>query len=145
MFDQMKAMGAIAGLLVPGLHRDPRLWTLLTAAFVTKTGLHWWTQDNHLFLLTYWCIALWLVLCFVEPARRAAVLRPAAQILIGHSLGGAAVLAVAERLPEVRAVATLGAPASTKHLAERLSGLRVPDYHGGSRLLRFSLTLGATE
>ena len=40
-------------------------------------------------------------------------------ILIGHSLGGAAVLAAAEGIPEVKAVATLGAPfdpAHVKHL-----------------------------
>jgi len=36
----------------------------------------------------------------------------APQVLVGHSLGGAAVLAVAADIPEVRAVATIGAPAS---------------------------------
>jgi putative redox protein len=40
----------------------------------------------------------------------------APQILVGHSLGGAAVLAVAADIPEVRAVATVGAPASTDHV-----------------------------
>lgn len=34
-------------------------------------------------------------------------------LLIGHSLGGAAVLAAAGSIPEVRAVATIGAPAET--------------------------------
>lgn len=43
-----------------------------------------------------------------------------AQILIGHSLGGAAVLAAARRIPEVRAVATLGAPSDTEHLRDTL-------------------------
>ncbi|HSM67745.1 MAG TPA: alpha/beta fold hydrolase [Ilumatobacteraceae bacterium] len=38
------------------------------------------------------------------------------QVLIGHSLGGAAVLAVAASIPEVRAVATIGAPASPEHV-----------------------------
>lgn len=37
----------------------------------------------------------------------------APSILIGHSLGGAAVLAVAGKVPEVRAVATIGAPSDT--------------------------------
>ena len=41
----------------------------------------------------------------------------APQLLIGHSLGGAAVLAVAGAIPEVRAVATIGAPASPEHVA----------------------------
>lgn len=39
-------------------------------------------------------------------------------LLVGHSLGGAAVLAVAERIPEAVAVATLGAPSDPRHLAE---------------------------
>jgi len=46
-----------------------------------------------------------------------------AQILIGHSLGGAAVLAAARRIPEVKAVATLGAPSDTEHLRETLVGI----------------------
>ena len=37
-------------------------------------------------------------------------------ILIGHSLGGAAVLAVAAKIPEARAVVTIGAPADTGHV-----------------------------
>lgn len=40
----------------------------------------------------------------------------APSILIGHSLGGAAVLAARHRIPEVRAVATLGAPADPAHV-----------------------------
>ncbi|MGH8708309.1 MAG: bifunctional alpha/beta hydrolase/OsmC family protein [Burkholderiales bacterium] len=40
----------------------------------------------------------------------------APQILAGHSLGGAAVLAVAAKIPEVRAVATLGAPFDPSHV-----------------------------
>ncbi len=40
----------------------------------------------------------------------------APQILIGHSLGGAAVLAAAGDVPEVRAVATIGAPADAGHV-----------------------------
>lgn len=41
----------------------------------------------------------------------------APQILIGHSLGGAAVLAAAGAIPEARAVATIGAPFEPKHVA----------------------------
>ncbi|MEL6891519.1 MAG: bifunctional alpha/beta hydrolase/OsmC family protein [Actinomycetota bacterium] len=40
----------------------------------------------------------------------------APQILIGHSLGGAAVLSVAGDIPEVEAVVTIGAPSDTEHL-----------------------------
>ena len=45
-------------------------------------------------------------------------------VLVGHSLGGAAVLAAAARVPETRAVATIGAPASTEHLLHLLAGSR---------------------
>ncbi len=41
---------------------------------------------------------------------------PAPRILVGHSLGGAAVLAVAEHIPEARAAVIIGAPADTEHL-----------------------------
>ena len=37
-------------------------------------------------------------------------------ILIGHSLGGAAVLAAAHRVPEVTAVVTIGAPSDVAHV-----------------------------
>ena len=40
----------------------------------------------------------------------------APDILIGHSLGGAAVLAAAGEMPEVKAVATIGAPSDPKHV-----------------------------
>ncbi len=39
-------------------------------------------------------------------------------LLVGHSLGGAAVLSAAARLPSVAAVATVAAPADVTHLAE---------------------------
>jgi len=40
----------------------------------------------------------------------------APQILVGHSLGGAAALAAASDIPEVRAVATINAPADAAHV-----------------------------
>lgn len=39
------------------------------------------------------------------------------QILVGHSLGGAAVLAAASDMPELKAVATIGAPADVEHVS----------------------------
>jgi len=42
-------------------------------------------------------------------------------LLVGHSLGGAAVLAAAPRLPSVRAVVTIGAPSAPSHVEELLS------------------------
>ncbi|MDH3745217.1 MAG: alpha/beta fold hydrolase, partial [Acidobacteriota bacterium] len=44
----------------------------------------------------------------------------APDLLIGHSLGGAAVLAVAAEIPEVAAVATIGAPSNTAHLRDQI-------------------------
>ena len=41
-------------------------------------------------------------------------------LLIGHSLGGAAVLAAAAAIPSARAVVTIGAPSSTEHLSQSL-------------------------
>lgn len=37
-------------------------------------------------------------------------------LLVGHSLGGAAVLAAAHDIPEVKGVVTIGAPADTEHV-----------------------------
>ena len=43
-------------------------------------------------------------------------------MLVGHSLGGAAVIAAAEKIAEVRAVVTIGAPFHVSHVLERLDG-----------------------
>lgn len=45
-------------------------------------------------------------------------------LLVGHSLGGAAVILAAQYLPEVKAVATLGAPSEPVHVAEQFAGHR---------------------
>lgn len=57
----------------------------------------------------------------------------APQLLVGHSLGGAAVVAVARDIPEVRAVVTIGAPADVKHVIE-LIGEHLPEIaaHGSA-------------
>ena len=51
----------------------------------------------------------------------------APSLLVGHSLGGAAVLVAASKLDAVKAVATIGAPASaehtTKHFASQMEGI----------------------
>ncbi|WP_404420189.1 alpha/beta fold hydrolase [Thalassospira australica] len=45
----------------------------------------------------------------------------APRLLIGHSLGGAAVLAVADSVPEATAVATIGAPADVEHVTHNFA------------------------
>jgi uncharacterized OsmC-like protein/alpha/beta superfamily hydrolase len=48
----------------------------------------------------------------------------APKILVGHSLGGAAVLAAAHRVPEAVAVATIGAPFDPAHAARLFAPMR---------------------
>ncbi len=43
-------------------------------------------------------------------------------ILVGHSLGGAAVLAAASEIPEVKAVVTINAPADVGHVLHQFGG-----------------------
>lgn len=50
--------------------------------------------------------------------------RDAPSVLIGHSLGGAAVLAAAGKIPEARAVCTIGAPADPEHVAHHFADHR---------------------
>ena len=50
--------------------------------------------------------------------------REAPSILVGHSLGGAAVLAAASRIAEAIAVATINAPSDPSHLAKRFAAQR---------------------
>ena len=50
--------------------------------------------------------------------------RQAPKLIIGHSLGGAAVLAAAGKVPEAVAVATIGAPAEPAHVAHHFTEAR---------------------
>ncbi len=53
------------------------------------------------------------------------------RLLIGHSLGGAAVLSVANRLRSVQAVATIAAISDTTHLSEKLLTMAPEIEHQG--------------
>ncbi len=57
----------------------------------------------------------------VAAARYLAEAQGGPSILVGHSLGGAAVLRAAEQLDSVKAVATIGAPADPEHVTHLLS------------------------
>ncbi len=48
----------------------------------------------------------------------------APSILIGHSLGGAAAIVAASRIPEVKGVAVIGAPAEADHVAMQIGDSR---------------------
>jgi uncharacterized OsmC-like protein/pimeloyl-ACP methyl ester carboxylesterase len=59
----------------------------------------------------------------------------APSLLVGHSLGGAAVLAAAGSLPDVRGVAVVGAPASPDHIEHLLrDAVPVPGSPAGRHL-----------
>ncbi|MEO0398976.1 MAG: alpha/beta fold hydrolase [Pseudomonadota bacterium] len=48
----------------------------------------------------------------------------APSLIIGHSLGGAAVLVAATRIPEIKGVVTIGAPAEADHVVKQLGEKR---------------------
>jgi uncharacterized OsmC-like protein/fermentation-respiration switch protein FrsA (DUF1100 family) len=60
----------------------------------------------------------------VAAARALEADHAAPALLIGHSLGGAAVLAAAHALPSVEAVVTIASPATPKHVEHLFSGVR---------------------
>ena len=60
----------------------------------------------------------------VEAANFMARELAAPAILIGHSLGGAAVLQAAQQIPDAKAVVTIGAPCTPQHVAHLLEDQR---------------------
>ena len=54
----------------------------------------------------------------LQAARALQLQYQAPQLLIGHSLGGAAVLAAASQLDSIKAVVTIGAPATAQHVRQ---------------------------
>ncbi|MCB0596620.1 MAG: alpha/beta fold hydrolase [Lewinellaceae bacterium] len=56
----------------------------------------------------------------VQAARYLEEHHQAPALLVGHSLGGAAVICAAHELPSVKAVATIGAPYSPGHVSNRI-------------------------
>ena len=60
----------------------------------------------------------------VAAARYLASHHEAPQVLIGHSLGGAAVLKAAGSIPSCKAVVTIGAPADPKHVTHLIEDAR---------------------
>jgi uncharacterized OsmC-like protein/alpha-beta hydrolase superfamily lysophospholipase len=65
-------------------------------------------------------------------ARQMAAAGYAPSLLIGHSLGGAAALAAAPDLPDLKAVATIGAPFDPAHI-ERLFGDKLGELEANGR------------
>lgn len=65
----------------------------------------------------------------------------APQILVGHSLGGAAVISAASAIPEARAVVTIGAPASAEHVTKQFAA-SIADIENSGHT---QVTLGSRE
>jgi len=60
----------------------------------------------------------------------------APDIIIGHSLGGAAVVFAANKLPSIKAVATIGAPSNPKHVSQLFkSGIKEINKNGEATLI----------
>jgi len=67
-------------------------------------------------LVDFWCNMALLFFDLTLSVRFLEQHYEAPQLLIGHSLGGAAVLAMAAQLPKVTAVVTIGAPYEASHV-----------------------------
>ena len=62
----------------------------------------------------------------------------APQLLIGHSLGGAAILQAAAAIPSALAVATIGAPAQAAHVAHLLGSKREEIERNGAAVVQIA-------
>lgn len=74
----------------------------------------------------------------VAAAEHLEAIARAPSILIGHSLGGAAVLQAAHLLPSVRAVATIGAPADPSHVLGLVESSREEIERDGEAVVRIA-------
>lgn len=73
---------SVVGLISPAVCRSAAFWCIVTGITLWKTVDHWWMQDNHVFLLTWWCIAITVGLLSTDTKRVIAV---NARLLIGLS------------------------------------------------------------
>lgn len=71
------------GLVVPAAISRPALWGALTILCAARVILDWPLQDNHAYLLVYWCLAIALVLS--RSKRPNTDLAKAAALLIGFT------------------------------------------------------------
>jgi hypothetical protein len=71
---------AAAGLLSESLIRNRMFWLLLSALTAWRILDDWPLSDNHAYLLSYWCLAIFLALHSRDPGR---TLAKSARLLIG--------------------------------------------------------------
>lgn len=68
------------GLLIKDWFKNKFIWYGLSFFFVIKTISYWWVQDNHLFVNTYWVIAIAFSLSFSNYEK---ILAENARVMIG--------------------------------------------------------------
>lgn len=71
---------ASAGLLHSGVLRSPWTWLMLAGLSGWRVFADWPMSDNHAYLLSYWCLAIFIARLSAHPARS---LRHSARLLIG--------------------------------------------------------------
>jgi hypothetical protein len=71
---------ALTALIFPHVRTSPSLWAVATFIVAVGTYINWHTVDNHKYLLTYWCVAIFCALLTRDPEQTA---EKAARWLIG--------------------------------------------------------------
>jgi hypothetical protein len=71
---------AALGLLVPRILRAPLTWLCITAAIAWQLIDAWPLPDNHIYLLCYWCLAIFLALISADVQR---ILKTNSRLLLG--------------------------------------------------------------
>ena len=71
---------ASAGLLHAGVLRSPLTWLMLAGLSAWRVLDDWPLSDNHAYLLSYWCLAIFIALLTARPTRS---LARSARLLIG--------------------------------------------------------------
>jgi hypothetical protein len=61
-------MGAGTALIVPAVLRSPALWFGQAVLLAAAIGFDWPLDDNHIYLLAYWCLAIGLALGAAQPS-----------------------------------------------------------------------------
>ncbi len=71
---------ASAGLLHGGVLRSPLTWLMLAGLSAWRVLADWPMSDNHAYLLSYWCLAIFIALLSIRPPRS---LARSARLMIG--------------------------------------------------------------
>ena len=60
---------AAIGLLVPRMRTAPGFWLVITCLLAAANTYNWFAVDNHKFLMTWWCLAIYCSMLSPEPDR----------------------------------------------------------------------------